>query len=280
MKRVGLLLLLACHMMPLAAEPKQTLSAVTLEYPPFSYTHKKSGQVIGASPDLLKLIFNELGYELNIKSLPWKRSQQMIEQGKAHIIFTYTRSHQRQDAAYYSNPISTLSTVFIKNIHSKVPSSWAQLSDLKHYSLGINGGYNYPPIFMQALKDNLFTKLKPVVSKYPTDANLRKILTNRIDYFICSADCSHSINKLPKEEQGRIKKINQIIGGERTLHVGFVKHHTNWKEAKKVRDDFNVVFEQVLNKGKVKVIYDKYNIVTNYKIIGSKLNINWDTTLD
>ncbi len=258
----------------------EKLMAVTLEYPPFNYTDQQTKEVIGATPTLLKMMFKDLGYEVEIQSLPWKRSQSMIKEGTAHIIFTYTRSHKRQKVAYYSNPISTIRAIFVKNRNSPVPSSWKKLSDLKNYEIGINEGYNYPPVFMEALKNQLFSKLQPLSTEDPTQLNLQKLLKNRIDYFICSVDCIYAINQLPEKDKKMIERIDHIIGSERTLHVGFAKNNPNWKSAEKVRQKFNDLFDQYLKAGKVKSIYQRYNIDIKYEMLGSTLNINWDNTLD
>ncbi len=259
---------------------KEKLIAVTLEYPPYNYTDKKTNSVVGATPELMRAISKEMGYELDIRSLPWKRSQMLLATGKAQIIFTYTRSHERQKVAYYSNPISTLRTIFVKNRHSKVPSKWEKLSDLKEYRIGINGGYNYPPVFMQALEKKLLPKVDPISSQNPTIQNLRKLLINRIDYVICPPDCLAEINKLPKKDRESIEKIDKTIGSERTFHVGFAKNYPGWKSAAVVRQKFNKLLDQYLQQGKVKAIYEKYNIDANYEILGSKLKIDWDRTLD
>jgi len=263
------------------AKSKKTLIGVTLEYPPFNYENTQTHKAEGATPTLLRHIFDDLGYDLDIRVLPWKRSQYMVEAGSAHIIFTYTRSTRRQKFALYSNPVSTIRTIFVKNRNSKVPSTWNSLADLKPYLIGINGGYNYPPTFMRALEANIFDHVVPVISQNPTETNLFRLLNKRIDYFICSVDCIFEINRLPKQDKLQIEKIDHTIDGERTMHVGFSKNNNAvWSSAVRVREEFNALFDQYLKNGKVEKIYKQYQMEVDYKRLGSKLNNNWDNTLD
>lgn len=253
---------------------QEKLIAVTLEYPPYNYT--ENGKLIGSSPELLKQMFNDLGYELEMKSLPWLRSQKMIEQGKAHVIFTYSRNAARQAVAWYSNPVSTFRTIFVKLKSSKAPSHWDSLQELGDYSVGSVGGYNYPPAFREAVTNNFFRSHEVIFSKNAMKQNIKKLLGRRIDYLLCPVNCIAEIEKIPEKDQ--IEEIDLTIGAERTFHIGFAKK--GWPQSKVVRDRFNDLFEEYLANGSVARIYQKYAIKPDFNKLGKKPDHDWDNTLD
>jgi len=261
------------------ALPKEKLIAVTLEYPPFNYTDKKLKMVTGASAELFRQIFSDMGYELAVRSLPWKRSQAMIKSGEAHIIFTYTRNKERQLNAHYSNPVSTISTIIIKLKSSKAPSSWKITADIRPYRIGVVAGYNYPGGFKEKIANNYFPHVDSITTKGATKQNLIKLFRGRIDYFLCPTDCIFEIGGLPKEKKALIHKLEKPIGEERTFHIGFSKSVPGWNGLE-IRNSFNSIFNRYLKEGKVQRIYNKYAMNVNYEMLGEKLKVDWDSTLD
>lgn len=238
------------------------LPIVTYDFPPYNYV--ESGKIVGASTELVKHIFSEMGYNPNITSLPFKRALTFIEDGEVAVIYTYTHSPKRRKTVFLSNPVSYISGVFFKRRDDNI--TWNQYKDLAQLRVGASGGYYYPEPFTQAIKENAI-RASFVYRKNPDLINLRLLVKGRNDVFICELNvCGFLIKKYAPEFNG-IDYINKRTGSLRSFHVGFSK---KWPEAQTLRDEFNVQLDKVLASGKLKKMFKKYGIITDFELLGSK----------
>ena len=237
----------------IAAEP---LKFATLEFPPHNFTQE--GKVIGTSVDIVREVIQRMGHEVKIKSYPSKRGQSMAEAGKVTGFFALTKSEYRLKHYWYSTPITSIADVFFKRRDEKI--SWKQLADLEKYMVGATDGYNYAPVFLNAMRDGLFKTAK-IASSTPEIQHLRKLVRKRIDLVICEINlCNHIINNRAPEFD-KVDFIAKAIGPVRTFHVVFSK---KWPESRQLRDHFDRVFKQVSSEGFIEKIYKKYNFVTGF----------------
>lgn len=252
--------------MALAALPcfsqGENLLMVTLEHPPHSFS--VHGKVTGASTELLQQVLTQMGYTPDFQILPWQRAQAMIETGEAAGIYTYTQTPQRLAAAYFSNPVSFTSDVLFKRKSDAV--TWKSFADLRPYRVGASERYNYPIDFLEAAKRGEFA-LEYVYGENANLQNLKKLKERRIDLFICNPDVCGFIIKTKAPELDDLDHIPHLIAPLRSFHVGFSK---KWPKARAIRDEFNNVFDEMLNSGKLRQIYDHYGMATDYTELGSK----------
>ncbi len=238
------------------------LPVVTYDFPPYNYF--EDGKVQGASTQLIKKIFMEIGYEPIISSLPFKRAQRFIDEGEAAVIYTYTHSPARRETAYLSNPVSYISGVFFKRKEDDI--SWREYSDLASLRIGASGGYYYPEPFIKAIKDNAI-RASFVYRKNSDLINLRMLTNRRNDIFICEVNvCGHLIRKYAPEFDG-LNFINKRTGSLRSFHVGFSK---KWPGSEELRDEFNMQLDILIRNGYLKKLYEEFGIITDFSLLGSK----------
>ena len=241
----------------------EELPVVTYDFPPYNYL--ENGKLLGASTELIQHIFKESGHSLSITSLPFKRAQRFLEEGEAAIIFTYTHSEQRREKAYLSNPVSYISGVFFKRKEDNI--TWIEYKDLAKLRIGASGGYYYPEPFMKAIKDN-HIKANFVYRKNPDLINLRMLTLSRTDVFICELNvCGFLINKYAPEFN-ELDYINKRTGSLRSFHVGFSKV---WPKSEALRNEFNDALDKTLATGKLQSIFEKYGVIVDFELLGSKV---------
>lgn len=91
MRTLAAVLLLLCPLLAMAA---QTLQIVTEEYPPFNYT--ENGKLTGVSTEIVQALLKETGFQGDFHSLPWARAYELALQGENTLIYTITRTPQRE----------------------------------------------------------------------------------------------------------------------------------------------------------------------------------------
>lgn len=219
---------------------------------------------------MLRQILSLMGQKPVFQSMPWKRAQETFNKGNADGIYVYTKTPKRLEKAYYSNPVSYITLTLFKRKEDNI--NWNKLSDISPYKVGASGGFHYPDNFLNAAANGEFT-LEYVFGEDPNLLNLRKLLFKRIDLFICNPDvCGLIIKKHTPEFEG-IDYIDKNVAPPMSLHVGFSKKLTNGKQ---IRDEFNKRFDEFLDTGQLKQIYDKFGMKPDHEKLGSKASISFD----
>ncbi|MGD9202156.1 MAG: ABC transporter substrate-binding protein, partial [Chitinispirillia bacterium] len=82
------------------------LEYMTEQNPPFNY--KKNGKLKGIAVDLLKAIWEEMGVpEQEIQLLPWERAYKLAQVKENSVLFSTTRSVERENMFEWVGPIKT-----------------------------------------------------------------------------------------------------------------------------------------------------------------------------
>lgn len=89
-------------------------SFVTESYPPYNF--KEKGKLQGIAVDLLLAATKKAGSSLALKDirvLPWPRAYKMTEKGPNLVLFSTTRTEQREDKFNWVGPISPTRIVLL-----------------------------------------------------------------------------------------------------------------------------------------------------------------------
>lgn len=71
----------------------ETIRVVTEELPPFNMT--LNGEITGLSTEVVRAVFDHLGLQADIQSLPWARAYDVALHGENVLIYSITRTPQR-----------------------------------------------------------------------------------------------------------------------------------------------------------------------------------------
>ena len=123
----------------LVAQPVETLTIVRGDgfWPPYEWT--ESSELKGFHIDLVKAVANQLQWNVQIESYPWKRAIKMIKDGNVDAITFITRTEEREKYLYYLKGnqlhLSKAGLITLKKKSAQNTIYWRSYSTKKLYYL-------------------------------------------------------------------------------------------------------------------------------------------------
>ncbi|MCG8685729.1 MAG: ABC transporter substrate-binding protein [Desulfobacterales bacterium] len=157
-----------------ASASADTFTIMTEEYPPFNYS--ENGKITGLSSEVMVELLNRLGHPNNIKVVPWSRGYNLIQNKDGMILYSMTRTEQRESLFKWVGPVAPNKWVFFIKKGSGIKIS--SLDDARKVKkIG-----TYKDDAAEAfLKQEGFTNIESVVDDL---ANVKKLAAGRIDLWI------------------------------------------------------------------------------------------------
>lgn len=235
------LLLAVLFTLPMAAlGEKPVIDVVTSEYPPYEYL--SDGEVVGKDTRIIRRVLSDMGYQADIRILPWARAERLARNGDADMLYSLTFSEARDRHYYFTSPISTAQDVFFK--HSNRDLTWQTLDDLSGLNFGLSAAYSYAPTFM----DWLFSgnaRITKITHEQPELTGLRMTGLGRVDLFICEQQvCDYLLNEKASRfpELANVEQMPGQVGPQRNFRAAFSRQLPNGSE---LRDAFNAALEDI-----------------------------------
>lgn len=166
--------LLGAHL-AVAASDEAVLLGVTENLPPLNYLDDTGVQ--GFSVDLLRLMAAGAGIRLELQVLPWQRAMQVAETNARSVLFSLTRTPEREAQFQWVGPIAQRRILLYK-LASRSDLVLTQLADLGTSRIGVVRD-------SAADKQLQASGLKPgtQLEQGLDDAtNVRKLLAGRMEY--------------------------------------------------------------------------------------------------
>lgn len=151
------------------------LLGITENLPPLNYLDDGGAQ--GFSVELLRLMAAHAGIRLELQVLPWQRAMQVAEANARSVLFSLTRTPEREAQFQWVGPIAQRRILLYK-LASRTDLSMTQLSELGSARIGV-------------VRDSAADRQLQAVGLRPgpqleqglDDAtNVRKLLAGRMDY--------------------------------------------------------------------------------------------------
>lgn len=209
----------------LTAQAKEKLVFATTAFPPFRIV-TPSGKVEGADADITRDVCTRAGYKISYTVYPLARASELLKQGHVAGFVSLTRSPERESYCFFSQPINSVADVFFKRKDREI--SWQTLEDLAPYVVGCSEN-NYAGIFLDAIQRRMFRRVEFVRAGNPELLQFRKLLTRRIDLFICEISVGSWFLKNHAREFSMLEPIRAPIGPIRSSHVAFSKRYPGAK---------------------------------------------------
>jgi ABC-type amino acid transport substrate-binding protein len=118
-----------------SANELDKLDFVTESYPPYNF--KSQGVLKGIAVDLLLAATQKSALSLSlddIRLLPWPRAYKMAEEGPSIVLFSTTRTEQRETKFNWVGPISPTRIVLLAKKSNSIVIN--NPSDIKKYTIG------------------------------------------------------------------------------------------------------------------------------------------------
>lgn len=153
------------------------LVAFTENLPPLN--HAENGEARGFSTELLKLMAAEAGLPLRVQVLPWQRSVQEAARRADSVLFSLTRTPERETQYRWVGPISPR-RILVYRLNHRTDVRPQSLKELKGLRVGVTRD-------SAAGRQLIADGLRPEVElELATDdaTNLRKLLAGRMDLIV------------------------------------------------------------------------------------------------
>ncbi len=147
---------------------------MTEELPPFNYT--EDGKVTGFSSEIVLAICERVGHAPTIKVLPWARAYKLILNEENKVLFSTTRTPQREELFKWVGPIYKPTIVFFAKKGSRL--SIGSMDDAKTVK---RIGTYLADAEETLLKEAGFENLESVGDDF---LNPKKLLMGRIELWI------------------------------------------------------------------------------------------------
>lgn len=145
-------------------------------YPPISWSDGK--QVRGLAPSVVKKLFGQLGYEVEIVELDnWNRCVLDAVEGRVDLVLAYRTAAREQSLVFSTVPVLREEVaVFINRQH---PVAIDRLEDLARYRGGFLFGESYGETF-----DRFINQHQNIEKVSDSRQNFGKLIRGRIDFIV------------------------------------------------------------------------------------------------
>ena len=152
----------------------ENFEIMTEEYPPFNYT--EDGKLTGLSSEVMVELLKRMGHPEDIKVVPWSRGYNLIQKKEGMILFSMTRTEQRESLFKWVGPVAENKWVFFAKKGSGV-----QINSLDDARKVKKIGTYKDDAAEAYLKEQGFTNIESVVND---QANVKKLMAGRINLWI------------------------------------------------------------------------------------------------
>ncbi|MFZ6817881.1 substrate-binding periplasmic protein [Undibacterium sp. Ji22W] len=169
----------------------QTLQVYTQSWPPYSYEHQ--GKLTGYSTELLKAVLHEAEIEANYTTLSWSRAYQHASIEANTILYTTTRTPEREDLFEWIGPIG-VRKLWLFKLRDRKDIQIKGIDDLKKYKVSIVRDTSSLKLVTER---GLFPRNQ--IDEAPTTAsNVKKLFFKRVDLILATnGGANYELSQLP-----------------------------------------------------------------------------------
>ncbi|WP_438466611.1 substrate-binding periplasmic protein [Marinomonas sp. PE14-40] len=235
----------------------KTIKIVTLfDYAPYCMADEgyQSDQLIhlgedaigfrGYSWDVLRESFQEMGYTIQLKIVPWARAVSTIRSGNADILFPTGINTERLSTFYFSEEAIN-SAKFKVYVNQDSALEWQDLTSLKGLSIGVKRGFNYGDKW-DAVKDINIIKITTITQGF------KMLEANYLDGFL-GYETNWDYTLKQENWQGKFKKMPAFDSSNEYLAA--LKTNPN---AKALLADFDLGKRRLMKQGRLQQIHEKW----------------------
>ena len=224
---------------------KKIIIGVDDDFPPICF-HNEKNELIGFDVDLAKEAANRMDMEIEFKPIVWSNKREEITSGNVDMIWNgLDITEERKEYMIFIKPyMDDRQIILVRkdsdlNIHSE--------GDLEGKIVGTQAGSTSDCYLRR--DDSLKNSLKSYKNYNTFTSVLNALKSGEIDVLVCDELVArYEMNKNPDE----LELIDVKIGSIMEMSVGFNKDN------EKLRDDLQIVFDQMVKDGTAKKISEAW----------------------
>lgn len=225
----------------------QTLQIYTQAWPPYSYEHQ--GKLTGYSTELLKAVLLEAAVDANYTTLSWRRAYQQASTQANTLLYTTTRTPEREDLFEWIGPIG-VRKLWLFKLKDRTDIQIKGVNDLKKYKVSIVRDTSSLKLVMER---GLFPRNQ--IDEAPTTAsNVKKLFFKRVDLILATNGGAYfELSQLPypKDAMEPVYLLNDEF-----LFYFAINKKTDPLTIEKIRN----AFEKVKASGLIEALKIKYMV--------------------
>lgn len=225
----------------------QTLQIYTQAWPPYSYEHQ--GKLTGYSTELLKAVLLEAAVDANYTTLSWRRAYQQASTQANTLLYTTTRTPEREDLFEWIGPIG-VRKLWLFKLKDRTDIQIKGVNDLKKYKVSIVRDTSSLKLVMER---GLFPRNQ--IDEAPTTAsNVKKLFFKRVDLILATnGGANFELSQLPypKDAMEPVYLLNDEF-----LFYFAINKKTDPLTIEKIRN----AFEKVKASGLIESLKKKYRV--------------------
>lgn len=207
----------------------------------------------GFAVDLLRKIFEPLGYKINYVVMPWVRAVEEANTGKINGVIGALKD-DTPELLFPTTALTTISDDFY--VLASSPLTYDGIQSLKGQFVGIIDGYSYSPIIASFLAESALTPgaVQSVSGEDAIEQNIRKLRAGRITVVIES-----SITMNYTLHQMRLTDQFKRIGGEESGAI-FIAFSPAFPQSSALMLRFDEGMAKLRENGALAEIYGAYGV--------------------
>ncbi|MFA9275840.1 MAG: substrate-binding periplasmic protein [Candidatus Aquirickettsiella gammari] len=225
----------------------QTLQVYTQAWPPYNYEHE--GKLTGYSTELLQAVLHEASIDAKYTTLSWSRAFQHASTEANTLLYTTTRTAEREDQFEWIGPIA-IRKLWLFKLRDRKDIQIKSIDDLKKYKVSIVRDTSSLKLVMER---GLFPRKQ--IDEAPTTAsNVKKLFFKRVDLILATnGGANYELSQLPYPKDA-IEPV-YVLNDEFLLYFAINKK-TDPALIEKIRS----AFEKVKASGLIKTLKKKYSV--------------------
>ena len=185
-------------------------------WPPFTPNYFGFTQQ-GLSYAIVDEIFSRLNLPFDLELLPQLRMLKYLQEGQRDAATIISKNKDRLNYLIYSDEVFQKKGRIYYLVNARKSFSWQSYENLQGLKIGTVMGHNYGADFIKANKQYNF-KLEEVIK---VEQNFGKLLTGRIDIFLCNELTAKQFLRNPKYKGKIIASDKNYY--EKGYHIAFSK---------------------------------------------------------
>lgn len=225
----------------------QTLQIYTQSWPPYSYEHQ--GSLTGYSTELLQAVLQEAGIEANYTTLSWSRAYQHASTEANTLLYTTTRTPEREELFEWIGPIG-LRKLWLFKLKERTDIKIKGVDDLKKYRVSIVRDTSSLKLVMER---GLFPRSQ--IDEAPTTtSNVKKLFFKRVDLILATnGGANYELSQLAYAKDS-IEPV-YLLNDEFSLYFAINKK-TEAATIEKIR----LAFDKIKSSGLIETLKKKYKV--------------------
>lgn len=240
MKILNLLSVIVISLSTVSTVSAENFRIMTEEYPPFNYTEGR--KILGLSTEVVLELAKRVGHHTDIEVLPWARAYGLIQKKDGMILYSMTRTEQRENLFKWVGPVASNKWVLFARKGNGV--TVGSLEDAK--KVGKIGTYRDDAAEL-FLKEQGLTNLESV---WNDEQNVPKLIAGRISLWIVGElQGFHRARIKGMEEQ--LEKVFEVLDTQ--LYIAFSRNTSDAEIAR-----WQMALDAMKSDGSYDVIAKKY----------------------